>query len=106
MILRGAPLQIVLRVSLVGALALSLFPACIQKLGDESSRRAMRAKVTWRKPLAIIVKSELAELYFDKPISGPHSVRADLAGNIYFIDDGSQRIIKLNKNFEPVAEQG
>jgi len=106
MILRGTPLQRVLRVSLIGLLALFLFSACVQKLGGELKLRESRARVVLRKPLAVTVKSELAGSFFNKPISGPHSVRSDLAGNIFFIDEGAQRVIKLDKNFEPTKEQG
>ncbi|MCH9032587.1 MAG: NHL repeat-containing protein [candidate division Zixibacteria bacterium] len=106
MILRGAPLQRVLRVSSLGILGLILFTACVQKLGGEGSLRNRRARVVLRKPLALTIKRELPGAFFEKPISGPHSVRSDLAGNIYFIDEGAQRVIKLNKEFEPVREQG
>ena len=105
MILRGARLQRVLRVSLIGILGLILISACVQKLGGEGSLRNRRARVVLRKPLALTIKSELAGTFFNKPIAGPHSVRSDLAGNIYFIDEGAQRVIKLNKEFEKSIHQ-
>jgi len=59
-----------------------------------------------KKPYAIIYDTELSGRIFNVPLSDPAGLTSDNNGNIYLIDAGNSRLIKFDRNLEPVRETG
>ncbi|MFQ5607944.1 MAG: NHL repeat-containing protein, partial [Candidatus Zixiibacteriota bacterium] len=57
-------------------------------------------------PLSLMIVGELSRDVLGKALKRPTAVRATSDGAIYLIDSGNQRILKLDSDFQPLAERG
>lgn len=58
------------------------------------------------KPLALIMQNKVTGEVLGRKISRPFGVASDRMGNLYLVDEGNNRIIKFDRNFQPLGETG
>lgn len=59
-----------------------------------------------RQPVALLVEREIDGAVMGERLKSPAGLAVDATGNIYIVDSGNDRLIKLQANFNPIVETG
>ena len=81
-------------------LLLSIFSSCAR------SYKPIQENSNIKKPLMLLVEYEISGMYFSQKINRPYSMTVDNYGNIYIVDAGNNRLLKLDSLYNPIAEMG
>ncbi len=57
-------------------------------------------------PVGLVLDKEIKGMILGQRLSGPLGITADNFGNIYFIDGGNNRLIKMDREFNAVRDAG
>lgn len=58
------------------------------------------------KPEALLLRQKIEGEILGQRISEPYGVTSDISGNVYLVDAGNDRLLKFDRDFQPIKEAG